>query len=120
MSDKVLTEEDVRLIHRALLDGEPQPALANEFGITQQSVSAIKTGAAWAHVTGVVHKPTAKSQLTVEDVLAIDTALRAGATGSSLAEDYAVSQETISNIKRGRNWTWVTGRPLIKRRNVNG
>ena len=119
VKDRVLTEDDVRLIFQALQDGEPQPSLANEFGITQQSISAIKTGAAWAHVTGAVHRPSQKSQLTAEDVLAIDAAIRAGEPGAALAAEYGVSQETISNIKHGRNWNWVTGRPYTKRRNTS-
>jgi len=119
MADKVLTEEDVRLIYKALKDGEPQGMLAREFGVTQQSISAINNGAAWSAVTGEIHKPSRRSQLTVEDVRTIDQALRAGGSAAALAKDYSVSEETISNIKRGRNWTWVTGRPLIKRRNVN-
>jgi DNA-binding XRE family transcriptional regulator len=111
----VLSEDDVLFIHAALRDGESQPALAADFGVTQQTISAINTGKAYSELTGRVQQQTAKAQLTVEDVRAIDVALRAGIPGRVIAEDYAVSEQAISNIKCGRNWTWVTGRPAIQR-----
>lgn len=111
----VLSEDDVLFIHAALRDGESQPSLAADFGVTQQTISAINTGKAWGEITGRPLVTTANAQLTVEDVRAIDMALRAGIPGKVIAEDYAVSEQAISNIKRGRNWTWVTGRPAIRR-----
>ena len=115
MADKRLTEADVRIIHEALLDGESQPILAIEFGVTQQSISAIHTGKAWGHVTGKALVPTRRAKLTVEDVEAIDDALREGVPGRVLAEDYAISIQAISNIKCGRDWSWVTGRSPKRR-----
>jgi hypothetical protein len=111
----VLSEDDVLFIHAALRDGETQPALAADFGVTQQTISAINTGKAWGEITGRTLLTSAKAQLTVEDVRAIDVALRAGVPGRIIAEDYCVSEQAISNIKRGRNWTWITGRPSTRR-----
>lgn len=112
----VLTEDDVLAIHDALQHGESQPALAADFGVTQQTISAINTGKFWGDVTGKVLVTSARAQLTVEDVRAIDVALRAGIPGRVIAEDYAVSEQAISNIKRGRNWTWITGRTSTRRK----
>lgn len=111
----VLDPDDVLAIHEALQAGESQPSLARDFGVTQQTISAINTGAAWGEITGRTLLTSAKAQLTVEDVIAIDAALREGVPGKVIAEDYAVTEQAISNIKRGRNWTWVTGRPAIRR-----
>jgi uncharacterized protein (DUF433 family) len=120
MADKRLTEDDVRTIYQALQEGESQPILAIEFGVTQQSVSAIRTGKAWSSVTGQILIPSKRAQLTVEDVEAIDDALRAGVSGRILAEDYAVSEQAISNIKCGRDWSWVTGRSPKRRKENRG
>jgi transcriptional regulator with XRE-family HTH domain len=111
----VLTEDDVLTIDAALREGESQPQLAAEFGVTQQTISAINTGKAYSELTGRTLLTSAKAQLTVEDVIAIDQALREGIPGKLIAEDYAVTEQAISNIKRGRNWTWITGRPATRR-----
>lgn len=115
MSDKRLTAEDVLVIWDALRDGVPQPLLAQEFDVTQQSISAINTGKAYSELTGKVLVSSRRAVLTVEDVLAIDEALRAGVSGKVIAEDYAVSEQAISNIKCGRDWSWVTGRAPKRR-----
>jgi len=118
VKDRVLTEDDVLFIYEALQDGEAQAILARDFDITQQSVSAIWTGRTWSDVTGKVLQESHRCKLTVDDVLAIDTALRAGAKNVDLAREFSVSNQLISNIRRGRDWTWVTGR-TPKRRTKN-
>lgn len=115
MSDRRLADEDVRVIWTALREGVPQPLLAQEFDVTQQTISAINTGKAWSNVTGKVLVASRRAVLTVEEVMAIDTALRAGVSGRVIAEDYDVSEQAISNIKCGRDWSWVTGRAPKRR-----
>jgi DNA-binding XRE family transcriptional regulator len=119
VKDRVLTEDDVRFIYQALRDGESQVLLARDFDVTQQSISAINTGKAWAHVTGQVFVPTSKRKLTVDDVLAIDAGIRAGIKNQQLADEFDVSNQIISNIRRGRDWTWVTGRIPNRKRTRN-
>jgi hypothetical protein len=116
MSQKTLTVEDVLDIHERLLEGEPQYSIARNYAISQQSVSAIRTGKAWGHVTGVVFSPNDKRILDTVEVLEIDASLRAGVAAKRLATDYLVSEQAISNIKRGRNWAWLTGRTPIPRK----
>lgn len=113
--DAVLTEDDVRFIYQQLKAGEPQALLARDFDVTQQSISAIGTGRTWGHVTGQVLRETHRCKLTVDDVLAIDAAIRAGAKNIELAREFSVSNQLISNIRRGRDWTWVTGRTPTRR-----
>ncbi len=115
MAEHQLTAEDALAIYQAVRNGEPQAVLAAEFGITQQSVSAINTGASWSSVTGQAFHATHRAQLTVDDVRAIDEALKAGVSNKVLAQDYAVSNQAISNIKCGRDWVWVTGRAPKRR-----
>ena len=47
--------------------------------------------------------------LTEEDVEIIFDRLREGERGTSIARDFAVSQQTISSIATGRTWGHVTG-----------
>lgn len=56
MAEKVLIEEDVLDILRRLEAGEPGARIARYYGVSQQSVSAIKCGATWAHVTGITRR----------------------------------------------------------------
>lgn len=51
-NQKVLTREDVEIINERLKNGEQGAVIARDFAVSQQSVSAIKTGATWSHVTG--------------------------------------------------------------------
>lgn len=53
-----LTIEQVRHIQRRLVAGERQQDIAKVFGVGQMTVSDIKTGRTWSHVTGI--KPVTK------------------------------------------------------------
>lgn len=124
----VLEAEDVLAIDKSLRDGVPQQELADEFGISPQSVSAINMGRAWSAVTGRPWRPRygkPRSQqdtgrtLAPDDVLAIDKMLREGVRGTVIAKEFAVTDRTVSAIKLGRNWGRITGReeaPLKFRR----
>lgn len=45
-----LSEEQVRVIKRRLLNGEPSNRIAHEYGVAPGTVGFIKNGATWAHV----------------------------------------------------------------------
>lgn len=121
MAGRILSESDVLIIFEAVKDGEAQALLASDFGVSQQVVSEIMTGKSWSHVTGQVLKTSPRCKLTIEDVLAIDAAMKAGANNRSIAADYVVSEQAISNIRCGRNWSGVTGRlPKRKRADQRG
>lgn len=115
-----LTENDVRIIFASVNAGEAQSLLAHDFGVSPQVISEIMTGKSWGHVTGRVLKTSARCKLTVEDVLAIDSAIREGRSNRSIAEDYSVSEQAVSNIKTGRNWFSVTGRVPARRADRRG
>lgn len=52
MSNGVLTPEDVEVINERLQRGEKGAVIARDFAVSQQSISAIKTGDAWNWLTG--------------------------------------------------------------------
>jgi non-canonical (house-cleaning) NTP pyrophosphatase len=118
MVRRVLSESDVLIIFEAVKDGEAQVLLAADFGVSQQVVSEIMTGKSWGHVTGQVLKTSPRCKLTIEDVMAIDKAIAQGISNRAIAADYVVSEQAISNIRCGRNWSEVTGR-LPKRRRAD-
>lgn len=126
----VLSKEDVLVINERLLAKERGAAIARDFEVSQQSISAIKTGESWGHVTGRGTKQPASPErmntksavLTVAQVREIADRLDGGARQTVLAEEYNVSTQTIYSIKSGLAWGWLTGReynprPYSKRSN---
>lgn len=47
--------------------------------------------------------------LTAEDVLVINERLQEGEKGAVIARDFAISQQSVSSIKTGETWNWLTG-----------
>lgn len=115
MTHAVLEAEDVEIIYARLLKGDRGVKIAQDFAVSQQSISAIKTGKVWGHVTGLGEPLDPRAHITrallaEEQVKEIDAALKAGtATQRELAQRYGVSDSTIYGIKTGLNWQWLTG-----------
>lgn len=116
MSSGVLEEEDVKVIFERLQQGERGAVIARDFAVSQQSVSAIKHGKVWGHVTGLsepkVRAPRDRvtySTLTEAQVLEINRRLKSGSRKQDLAELFDVSYSTIHAIEKGRAWGWLTG-----------
>lgn len=115
MGARVLEHEDVEVIWERLCAGERGARIARDFATSQQSISAIKCGKAWGHVTGLGEPLDPRNRVTrailsEEQVLEIDGALKAGtATQRELARRYGVSDATIFGIKTGQTWQWLTG-----------
>jgi len=111
----VLSRDQVLDIYERILDGEAGPSIADDYGISQQSVSAIGTGRNWGTVTGAAFQPGARTPLTDDQVMEIDTLLQDGYSVKELAANYGVSLNTIREIRSGRRWFNVTGRPSIRK-----
>ena len=60
------------------------------------------------HGTSNRGERNARAVLTADDVRAIRLRLAAGEMGKDLAASYSVSPMTISSIKTGRLWSWLT------------
>ncbi|MGZ4659640.1 MAG: hypothetical protein ACXVYB_00005 [Arthrobacter sp.] len=119
MSNAKLNAEDVLAIHERLLTGEPGSDIARDFAVSQQTVSAIRSGKSWGHVTGLNPKDprehNRRGVLTREQVLAISDSLRNNGRAYRLAKEYGVSPNTIYQIKVGQTWAWLTGRLVCER-----
>ena len=111
----VLLREDVEVIWERLQAGDKGNAIARDFMISQQTVSAINTGKIWNSVTGLNEAPDPlannhRSKLTVENVRWIDALIELDIPTGKIAEAYQVSPSAISQIKSGKTWGHITGR----------
>ena len=86
-------------------DPRRQVDIAKDYGVLQGTVSRIKLGRGWAHVTGAKHRPK-KRRLTPKKVLAI---YRSPRPYKELAQAHSVNSVTIGDIKNGKTWAHVTG-----------
>lgn len=113
MASSQLTEDDVRYIFDEVRNGPrgTQAALAIDFGVSQQTINAIAVGRCWSEVTGAVYEKRSLAKITPETVLKIDADLRAGVPNKEISAKYSLPGGTVSQIKSGKRWTNVTGRP---------
>jgi uncharacterized protein YerC len=113
----VLTEAMVEDIAARLRKGETCMALGREHGVSYRTISEIKHGRNWRHVTGgaIACPPppiwrgeqNGNAKLSPETVATIRARLSAGESGRKLAREYGVGQSTISRVKRGEHWGHV-------------
>lgn len=102
-----LTANDVVEIRRALADGTSADVIATHYGITQQMVSHIQTGRAYADVRGPVQRPARRAEpLTSEQVAAIKRRVGQGERRPDVAASFGISRWTVDAIMCGR----ITGR----------
>lgn len=67
------------------------------------------------HETSNRGSQNGKSFFTEEQVLEIYKRLQSGESQKKIAEEFLVDASSISNIKRGRNWGWLTGKTFSRR-----
>lgn len=109
----VLEREDVEVIHERLNAGERSTTIARDFCVSQQTISAIKRGQLWGHVTGrpqLTRATRIHYSLTEAQVRQIDEELRRGDSCRVVAQRYGVTYTVVYNIKIGKTWGHVTGR----------
>ena len=85
---------------------ESRPALARKYGIAPRNITGIKTGEHWKPVTQGLKRGRYPG-LTEADVLEIYTAT--GKNNAEIGARYGVSGFTVTKIKAGINWAWLTG-----------
>lgn len=114
-----LNDEAVRQIIAVLSRPDPptQKEIANQFGISQMTVSLIRQGKVWSHIErpgrlnhasmpkGETHK---LSKLHDEDIRYIRRLVAAGYSQQFVGNLFGVNQVTISCIALGKTWTHVT------------
>jgi len=104
-----LTADQVREIDRRLLAGEAHKTMAREYGVAESTISAIRRGTSWAHITRRKTSTTI-SRLTEAQARDIDRRLRAGERQGDIAKHHGIAQSTVSAIAVGVSWRRATGR----------
>jgi DNA-binding NarL/FixJ family response regulator len=109
-SGQRLGRERAREIAECIAAGERHVALAERFGVSVETIGAIKSGKCWA--TAIDEKLRARMQsassatvLDAEGAQQIMAALETGRSGRSIAEEFGISSSMVSAIKHGRAWS---------------
>lgn len=76
--------------------------LSELYGINKSSISAIRTGRLWSEITGIKYSSKILSENIVLEIYNSDL------SGRKLSKKYSVSENTVSAIKTGRNWSSIT------------
>lgn len=108
----VLTETQVRVVWRMILEGHSGKETADYLGVPLAAVRAIAQGRSWRHLPDAPPVEALKAggkrqapKLTPDDIERIKAMLAAGETVASIARAFNVSTAPISNIKNhGTTW----------------
>lgn len=109
---KKLTTDQVRAIAESIALGERHAVIAGRFGVSAQTVGAIKSGKRWADAIGdeLRARMVAASPANVLDAATaqqVMAALESGCPGRSIAEDFGLSPSMVSAIKHGHAWSAI-------------
>ena len=107
---KNLSPDQVRAIAECVAAGERHTLVAERFGVSAQTVRAIKSGKRWGDAIddelrqrmAASSTAPALSPVTARQVMG---ALEAGRSGRSIAEEYGISPSMVSAIKHGKAWS---------------
>lgn len=88
----------------------PYKELAIKYKVCRVTISDIKTGRTWSHLTNKIFKQKV-IMLTNKQILDI---FHSTSTQYELSKLYNIHQSTVSNIKTGRNNSHITGKSYIK------
>jgi transposase len=107
---KKLDPDRVRAIAECIVGGQRHAAVADRFGVSVETVGAIKSGKRWATALDdeLRDRMKAAPSATVLDApaaRAVMVALEAGRSGRSIAEEYGISPSMVSAIKHGQAWS---------------
>lgn len=107
-----LDAEDARQVMAALEAGRSGRSIAEEFGVSPSTVSAIKHGQAWASLdpelpSRLAEKPRRGKALTAEQAAAIKQRLADGQSTRGIATQFGVSASTVRSIAQGRTWAGI-------------
>ena len=109
---KKLDAEQVRAIAECIAAGERHTAVAECFGVSVETVGAIKSGK--RHAGAIDDELRARMQsaaggpaLDADSARQVMVALEAGRLGRSIAEEFGISPSMVSAIKHGRAWAFL-------------
>lgn len=100
----------VRAIAECVAAGERHTVVAERFGVSVETVGAIKSGKRWAQaiddeLRARMQAAAAGPVLDASGARRVMAALESGRSGRSVAEEFGVSPSLVSSIKHGRAWS---------------
>ena len=106
---KRLEPAQVRSIAECIAAGERHTVLATRFGVSVETVGAIKSGKRWVEaidddLRARMAAASAAAVLDASGARGVMTALEAGRSGRSIAEEFGISPSLVSAIKTGAAW----------------
>lgn len=106
VSHAKLTEEQVAVIKKRLLDGDLQYEIARDYGVHPVTIMKINNDQRWTQVPWPgEHKKTRR--FTNQDIGDIKKRLASGESRRTIIADYGVWRSTISNIATGKRFAKV-------------
>ena len=106
--ESVLVEDDIPDIVYFMSVGYKDAAIAAEYGVTRQTINAIRIGDNWKHLgletIGRYLGVPRTRKITAEDVPAIRREIAEGVMDKDIAVKYGAHQSTIRQIRVGNTW----------------
>jgi transcriptional regulator with XRE-family HTH domain len=107
---KNLDLDQVRVIAERIAEGERHAAIAEDFGVSVQTIRAIKSGKRWAGAIDEVlrarmQEASSRVVLDAEGARGVMAALEVGRPGRSIAREFGISPSMVSAIKHGQSWS---------------
>ena len=114
-----LTLSDVIHIKTEIYHGEENMKLASRYGVTGSTISNIRTGRTWNHITiqgpivNIYNRAYSQgtrngmAKLNIKKVREIKVAIANGSSNPILAKQYGVTSDAISKIRTGKTWNHV-------------
>jgi DNA-binding CsgD family transcriptional regulator len=101
--------DEARAIAECIAAGERHVAVAERFGVSVETVGAIKSGKRWADAIDDELRARMASVsggvvLDADGARQVMSALEAGHSGQSIAEEFGISPSMVSAIRQGRAW----------------
>lgn len=105
-----LDSGQARAIAEAVAAGERHTAIAERYGISVETVGAIKSGKRWAaaiddDLRARMRAASGGGALDAAGAREVMAALEAGRPGSEIAAEFGISPSMVSAIKRGEAWS---------------
>lgn len=109
-----LTSAAAQSIRERYVAGEGTTQLAEEFGVTRQSLYCLLRGTTWKHAGGprseirrMYGENVPTSKMTTDQVAQLRGLYESGWTLYDLAPRFGLAPQTVSNIVRGKTWKHV-------------
>lgn len=104
-----LGPDQVRAIAERIAAGERHTVVAERFGVSVETVGAIKSGKRWADaidddLRARMQAAASTFALDATGAKRVMAALEAGRSGRQIAEEFGISASMVSAIKHGRAW----------------